>query len=528
LKRVGTILAILAAGIIALLLLRNAAPVVTQIRVSLRSQLMQYMASRLPADVRQAIRQEALHGANLWDAVPNPDVGQLGQRNRTVAQTGMEVHLNNAGMRASSPYVAKPDSVFRIVCLGDSFVFGMGAREEDRFCDQLEAFYRSHHIRVNGRPIETYALGLPGWTLSQEASYLAPRISSFDPDLVIVLAIPNDITDNFGITGMGSLTSAYSPEHRDWGSSVFSAEINSRYGDVTWAGRSALMWDLSPASRQRWDKAMQGLKRLADLQTERGKKILVSTLVWGLRIHGPDAFGALFQFRFAQAGMTAPFALIGFPVAPKAILKYDSHPSRAGHKVIADQYLHILDRLGWIAPPSGVLPHLSHTLARLNNLPPDLAPYQRLRTTLLTAFRDTIDFTRLRPAEARAFLGGLFPESWNPSQAVSSPTWASTRAAFLLRRPSDRPLKGVTVRFDIPPRPELFPFRITMLLDGAPAATASFAHANGTGHYEISGAATAPPFDDQVVEVMLVTSSFFSTIDDPRMKSYRPLRASAF
>src|SRR6185436_12440983 len=114
--------------------------------------------------------------------------------------------INNAGMRADHDFAAKPAEVFRIVCLGDSFVFGMGGPSADRFCDQLEAFYREHQVRAAGRSIETYAIGLPSWTLVQETAYLTSRISSYDPDIIIVLSVANDITDNIGVTGVGALT----------------------------------------------------------------------------------------------------------------------------------------------------------------------------------------------------------------------------------------------------------------------------------------------------------------------------------
>ena len=106
--------------------------------------------------------------------------------------------------------------------------------------------------------------------------------------------------------------------------------------------------------------------------------------------------------------------------------------------------------------------------------------------------------------------------------------WASLRAAFLLRRPRDRPLQRVDVEVEIPSRPELFPFSLTLFLDGAVAAETLFERPNESGRYRIAGAPVTPPFDEQVIEVTLETNSYFSTIDDPRMKSYRLVRARVF
>src|SRR5262249_13265329 len=163
--------------------------------------------------------------------------------------------------------------------------------------DQLESFYREHHVSAQGQSIEVYSLGLPGWTLVQEATYLATRITSYDPDLIIVLSVANDITDNLGVTGAGTLARSFSPEHRNLGSSVFSNEINFLFGDI--GDRSALAWDLSPESRKCWDKAMLRLKRLVEIQQGRGKHILVSVMAWR-DTDKPDAYPALFHFQFAR------------------------------------------------------------------------------------------------------------------------------------------------------------------------------------------------------------------------------------
>jgi hypothetical protein len=67
-----------------------------------------------------------------------------------------------------------------------------------------------------------------------------------------------------------------------------------------------------------------------------------------------------------------------------------------------------------------------------------------------------------------------------------------------------------------------------LLLDGAPSTAEVFLTPNQSGRYRISGAPTASAFHEQVVEVTLETDSYFSTIDDARMKSYRLVRARAF
>ena len=503
----------------------SAAIVLPMIEAGARPLLLQYMAGRLTERERDVIYQRIAEGAAFWDTVPDPDVAGIAPRKRTILHAGTDVHVNYAGMRAAQDYAAKPEGIFRIVCLGDSFVFGMGGPEKDRFCDQLQAFYREHGIRVGGRAIEALAVGLPGWTLVQETTYLASRLTDYDPDLIIVLSVANDITDNFGVTGGGAATRGFSPESRALGSAVFSNELNALFGDT--GERSALAWDLSPQSRRRWDKAMQRLNRLVQIQQERGKRILVSAMAWG-PTHDPDPYPVLFQSHYARLKVPAPFVRASFLPGRRTTLLHDNHPNRLGHGLLRDQYVHALNALGWIAVPESALPDLHRRTPLRLNPDPDPARLAAFTRRYMTKIDERIDFSALRPGQTRAFLGGLFPDSGDPARATESPPWASLRAAFLLRRPQGRALEGVEVEIDIPPRPELFPFSLRLLLDGAPAAAAVFAEPSESGRYRISGAPAGPAFDDQVVEVTLETDSYFSTIDDARMKSYRLARTRAF
>jgi lysophospholipase L1-like esterase len=506
-------------------LIASAVIVLPRIESGLRPLLLQHMSSRLTDQERNAIYQRIAEGAAFWDTVADPDVGQVALRGRTILHAGTDVHVNNAGMRAAQDYAAKPEGSFRIVCLGDSFVFGMGGPESDRFCDQLQAFYREHGIRVGGRTVEALSVGLPAWTLVQETAYLASRLTDYDPDLIILLSVANDITDNFGVTGGGAITHGFSTESRALGSAVFSNEVNKLFGDS--GDRSALAWDFSPESRKRWDKAMGRLKRLVEIQQKRGKQILVSAMAWG-PTDEPDPYPLLFQSHFTRLKIPAPFVRTSFLPGAETTLRHDSHPNRQGHSLLRDQYIHALNSLGWVTVPKSSLPALHRRTPVLLNPAPDSSRLVSFTRRYLAKIGEDIDLSALQPDETRAFLGGLFPDSIDPARGVESYPWGSLRAAFLLRRPQGRALKGVEVEIDIPPRAELFPFSLKLLLDGAPSTAEVFLTPNQSGRYRISGAPTASAFHEQVVEVTLETDSYFSTIDDARMKSYRLVRARAF
>jgi hypothetical protein len=222
-----------------------------------------------------------------------------------------------------------------------------------------------------------------------------------------------------------------------------------------------------------------------------------------------------------RAGVAAPFAVVSLILNGETTLPHDNHPSRFGHRRLQDQYLRLLHQLGWIPVPEAILPPMPRDSRAWLNPDPDAGSYVSLRRESVRSLPEVIDFTALRSGQSRAFLGGLFPD------APGSP-WASVRAAFVLRRPRGRPLRGVDVEIEIPARVELFPFALRLLLDGTEAASLHVERPTADSRYRDSGAPAGPAFSDDVVEVTLETASYFSTIDDSRMKSYRPLRARAY
>ncbi len=148
------------------------------LKTSLHDQLLQVVVLSLTEEEREALyRRASSTSKGIWDVVPDPLVAWVAKRGIVIKSARVEVRTNNAGFRSSKPFQEKEPDRFRIVCLGDSFVFGQGGPETDRFCDQIEAFYRDRGITVEGKAIETYAVGLGGWTAVQEAAYLSTRIS---------------------------------------------------------------------------------------------------------------------------------------------------------------------------------------------------------------------------------------------------------------------------------------------------------------------------------------------------------------
>jgi lysophospholipase L1-like esterase len=109
---------------------------------------------------------------------------------------------NSLGFRDTEHTIEKPPAVFRIVALGDSFTYGVGAAFEDTYLVQLERLLNEHRSRTT--PVEVIKLGMPRYFPEPERLVLEHYGLQFKPDLVMVAILPNDIVDSYlGLEAIG-------------------------------------------------------------------------------------------------------------------------------------------------------------------------------------------------------------------------------------------------------------------------------------------------------------------------------------
>jgi len=483
----------------------------------LEPQLLSLVAASLTDEERAALVAAASEQVTgFWDATPEPLVGRLGRPGAQVRSKGAEVEINGAGLRSRREFERKPPGIYRVVCLGDSFVFGVAGREQDRYCDQLEAFYAEHDVRVEGARIEAWAVGLGSWTAVQSATYLSTRISDYEPDLVLVLTVPNDVTDASGVTGIGTVTSRFAPDRRALGSAVFSNRAGAAFGDAT---LSALTSDLVPEAVRYWGRAMAALRRLTELQQQRGGRILHGVLDFS----SPYFVEAYKRF-YHEARIAAPAIVTNYSFGPETRLPHDAHPSRIGHGHLMAHYVHVLDALGWIEVPEDVRPPLHPRLSLDTRLPVDHAALAARRREFMEDFvRAELDFASLRPSDTVAFLGGILPERFGP-HALDAPPWGSVRSGFVLRAPEGPATLVLEVR--IPPRVELYPLTLRASIDGRAPRVFEWSEPPRTAVQTLRVPVAADPSTSPVLEVMLEADRYFTMMLDGRMRSFQLLRAS--
>lgn len=465
---------------------------------------------------RQNLARAHFEPKQMLAIIPDREVAHIGLPFHAARLLDTDIFLNRSGLRSRKDFTPKSDDVFRIVCLGDSYVFGHGVEEQDRFGDQLQAFYAEQDITIDGKRIEILSIGFSGWSLVQEAAYLTRRFSEYQPDLVILTTLSNDITTNAPGDLSGHKPNRFSPEEYEWGSGFFAHDVNYVFGD---RGAGAAMQNCdSPTIDRYWDKAMAGLKRLEALLHDSGGRMLISVV--NPRDMVPNPFAIRFIDKANQAGIQSPKQIVTFLASDETMVPADGHPNRKGHELIMRQYLAALHELGWIEVGDSLTPPLEPEISLQLDAPLDRSRHDAYLSRYCEAhILSDIDFTNFTEADTRAFIGGILPFNADHSEQTEHPPWASIRAGLLMRRPNAKAFT-IDIDIDIPARRELFPLRIRLEIDAIAAATFNFetlASAGSQRLHAILPEAAGP----EIVEVVLFADQHFSTLETHQMQSYQ-------
>jgi lysophospholipase L1-like esterase len=96
------------------------------------------------------------------------------------------VHINENGLRDRQHSYQRQNDIERILVLGDSFAWGYGVEESERFSQLLE---KSLHVEVINA-------GVSGYSTDQELLWYRNEGIKYETDLVILVLAGNDVGDN--------------------------------------------------------------------------------------------------------------------------------------------------------------------------------------------------------------------------------------------------------------------------------------------------------------------------------------------
>jgi len=97
---------------------------------------------------------------------------------------------NSHGLRDSEYGRHKPAGTYRIVGLGDSVMFGWGVAQGEPYLEVLE---RRLNARSSALTFETLDFAVPGYNTAIEVTVFEHRALAFDPDLVVLQFVNNDM-----------------------------------------------------------------------------------------------------------------------------------------------------------------------------------------------------------------------------------------------------------------------------------------------------------------------------------------------
>ncbi|MFH1138658.1 MAG: GDSL-type esterase/lipase family protein [Pseudomonadota bacterium] len=110
-----------------------------------------------------------------------------------VSTSGVKIEIGAHGFRGPAPSLEKKPGTFRVVFLGDSFLFAEALPWNEVFTTRLNDSFQNQ-----GLPIETINLGVNGYGTVQEYLVYRHLARNYRPDLVIVCFYAgNDLRDNY-------------------------------------------------------------------------------------------------------------------------------------------------------------------------------------------------------------------------------------------------------------------------------------------------------------------------------------------
>ena len=123
------------------------------------------------------------------------------------ASNSVLMTVNSLGLRGTDVAAVKPPGTFRILGLGDSFMFGVGVKDGDTFLARLQ-----DKLNTNAPPqrrFETLNAGVQGYNTRDEAICLEFGWLQLQPDLVLICFYINDAYDDATILNNGEGLNIY-------------------------------------------------------------------------------------------------------------------------------------------------------------------------------------------------------------------------------------------------------------------------------------------------------------------------------
>jgi lysophospholipase L1-like esterase len=316
----------------------------------------------------QNLRTEYVGGAST--AVPDE---QLRHRLRPHARSrvsgpefAVEYVHNAEGLRDEARHpLPKPEGTTRILVLGDSFAYGAGNDYQDSWPVLFE-----RRLVAEGYPIDVVKAGVPGYDTRTEALYLERIFTDYDPDIVLLTFLPNDLFTNGAFETAGSDPDGDQSPIRaagDKSSDLHSLILAKRllmasdwlYVRLYLMTRRVEYFATPPSAtlRRQIEITKALLERVQSFCEQKGRDLVVLSIPQQLQVLAPERAGALGVDVDAIDRVFAAFAseqgFTWFPALPRLrelyradaedlFFRFDGHLNNRGNRAVADYLAEVL------------------------------------------------------------------------------------------------------------------------------------------------------------------------------------------
>ncbi len=217
----------------------------------------------------------------LYRTHPDPLVGYVMREEASLEIYGGSIQTDHLGLRrrAGVPVLAGEDPLI-VAVVGDSVAFGYGLDDDECLAHRLEILL--NHARPDGeRDVVCRTVAIPGWNTRNAVHFLLDHLDEIDPDLVLYLPVPNDLSDTDGVYESGHRRAASDPFSPDPLLRVSSGDVD-RFQQELFKRQSLpiersvgslLNADISQEASRRSDEAADALSLLDETLASRGASL---------------------------------------------------------------------------------------------------------------------------------------------------------------------------------------------------------------------------------------------------------------
>ncbi|MEO6400886.1 MAG: SGNH/GDSL hydrolase family protein, partial [Vicinamibacteria bacterium] len=148
---------------------------------------------RLDRDLRSAANPKPGSTVTLGQIIRRSDSPRIIYELRPrldVRFAGGHLTSSDAGYRGGDTERPKPPGRYRVIGIGDSYMFGQGVSDEETYLARLPGAMASSAV---GRTLDTVNLSAPGYNTVMEVELLKASWARLDGDLILIEIVGNDL-----------------------------------------------------------------------------------------------------------------------------------------------------------------------------------------------------------------------------------------------------------------------------------------------------------------------------------------------